>query len=552
MIVEPVRIEACDHQTMRSARVIWPGNEFVLWFRGPAAVVDGSVDASAFLCATLPLAMWAGSDLSVEGPVSPRLAGRIGDLQAVYRAWNPELASIDVEVDVYDGVATAVSESASFFSRGVDSTFTAAHEGARVLVFGDHLDPRHDDEVRAEEIRRARRAAACLGRQLVVVASSARTLTDQIGVDWEDALGAGLSFLAHGVAAGFGSVMVPSSDSYESVEPCGSSPLLDPLFSTERVEIVHGTISHSRLGKIRWLAEHAPETLQYLKVCYSENRADNCGRCGKCVYTMACLQAAGVLDRASEFPPTIDPDLVRGLRLPHLKARIDWAELIDELSRTGADGALRRAIVDVLEASTLSARYRTLPNGRWIPRRWTRDQRLELVLSLVLEGRLPASSAGEFADDHPLALKRSWTGGRHTYEMGAPSAGHGNALGVLLARPLPGAIPIWFTADRRLLTRGMTPRPTARVGHRVPGSRLWRRLTRPPTTTSGSHALDESTAGSPDAYLHGQDGPDRVPLYLSWHPAFDDQLLSTTPDEAHRSGYGPCILLGYLEAPPSE
>ena len=54
-----------------------------------------------------------------------------------------------------------------------------------------------------------------------------------------------------------------------------------------------------------------------LKVCFYEDRSDNCGSCSKCLLTMLALEAAGARDHATAFPAEIDlwldqPLAVRG------------------------------------------------------------------------------------------------------------------------------------------------------------------------------------------------------------------------------------------------
>jgi hypothetical protein len=284
-------------------------------------------------------------------------------------------------------------ESVVFFSRGVDSLYAAARDraGARerdTLVYVDGLEPRHDDAVRDAEIARAGAAADDLGMRLVVMCSNVRRLVDPLARDWEDALGAGLAFLAHSLAGGARAALIPSGDDYLTVEPAGSSPLLDPLFSTESMAIEHDHLVRSRLEKIHWIARERPDLLGHLKVCFKENRPDNCGTCGKCLLTMACLQLAGALDRATQFPDELDVDAIAGMKLPHLKARLEWIELVNALPERSPDDALRGAILDVIRSSALDAPRHESPHGPlWVDPTSIRNHRLNAVLSLVIEGK---------------------------------------------------------------------------------------------------------------------------------------------------------------------
>jgi hypothetical protein len=343
--------------------------------------------------------MRRGEDLEVVEPVSPRLLDRCEEIQAVYAAWDPMMQPIAIRAR-----ATAPRHrrrrpwrprkaSVAFFSRGVDSLYAAARNGAtarerETLVFVDGLEPRHDDAVREAEIARARAAADDLGLRLVVTGSNVRRLVDPLARDWEDALGAGLAFLAHSLAGGARRALIPSGDDYLTVEPAGSSPLLDPLFSTESMTIEHDHLVRSRLEKVRWIARERPDLLRHLKVCFKENRADNCGTCGKCLLTMACLHLVGALDAASQFPNELDIDAIAAMKLPHLKARLEWIEVVHELPEQGADAALRDAILGVIRSSALDAPRHETPEGRvWVDPMSIRNHRLNATLSLVLEGK---------------------------------------------------------------------------------------------------------------------------------------------------------------------
>jgi len=403
VIVEPVAVRRSGTDVERSTVLHGRFGEHRLVVRGPKGVVDGSTDASSPTAAALAFAMRHEEELRIDGPVDPVLRRALDEIQAAYLAWDRQASPVAVDAP-QSGAAPARRgrrrperrprpRRAAFFSRGVDSLFTAARDRAGAteldaLVFVDGLEPRHDEAVRAEELRLATAAAGRLGLPLVAVETNVRELFDPAGFDWEDAVGAGLASVALALAGGFDEVVIPSGDSYATVEPCGTSPLLDPLFSTSRVRVVHDSLAHSRLGKVGWLVAHRPDLLGDIKVCFKENRADNCGRCGKCLLTMACLQAHGALDRATAFSSPIDPDDIRAFRLPTAKARADWAEVARALDPTGPGGEVRAAALDTLRTSVLTTADRVDHDGNpvWSAPYWLRNHRLNEVLSLVVDG----------------------------------------------------------------------------------------------------------------------------------------------------------------------
>lgn len=363
---------------------------------GPVEAIDRSDELTGALCLALPIAMRTAEVLEVAGPVDPLLADRLEDLQALYLAWDRAATPTEVRIGslAHHRRHHEQRQVAAFFSRGVDSAYTAARprraaERLDALVFVDGLEPVHGEEVRRVEVDRARAMAERLDLELLAVRAEVRAPFEAAGFDWEDAVGPALASVAHALGRRFRRMTIPSGDSYATVEPAGTSPLLDPLLSSERVEIVHDSIARSRLGKVGWLAAERPELLADLKVCFKEDRPDNCGRCGKCLLTMACLEAHGVLGAARGFPDAIDLDAIRAFRLPMLKARQDWAELAAALDPDGPHADLRAAALATIATSALDGpRDRDRDgNPTWVGPWWLRNHRLNETLSLVVDGR---------------------------------------------------------------------------------------------------------------------------------------------------------------------
>ncbi|MEZ5141971.1 MAG: hypothetical protein R2726_05545 [Acidimicrobiales bacterium] len=392
-------------------------------------------------------------------------------------------------------------------------------------MFVDGLEPRHDPQVRAHEAERAAALADELGAPLVVARSNVRSVTDGFGFDWEDVLGAGLSSVAHALAGGLGSVTIPPTHSLRTFRACGSSPLLDPHYSTERLAIEHGSITSTRLGKIGWLAANEPALLGHLKVCYAQNRPDNCGECPKCVLTMLQLHVAGVLGAATQFPVAVDPAVVRAVHpRDSYHFRVEWSLTAERLAGTGHDGELRRAMVDVLRASTVAAGPRPA-DDRWLHHQTIGVADTDALLELFLEGRIPrAQPPSRPAEPTTVALVRWGEAGRFRCAVAAPGEATGAAgrvLGALVLVPLPRSVPVWLADDGRLLTRGM-PDP------------------------------DGATLREPDGFLHLRGGDGRLPLHLATGDDGHDQVVTTDPAEAERLGYRDLRLLGHLEPVPAD
>ena len=373
MIIDDIRCAESGGAVERSARFRWRGETLRVFVRLPpdlAPPVEQAGDGSPFLAMGLLPAMMAGEDLEVTGPVSARLLGRVELAAGAYVSWDPGLRRPALRVQGPGATAAAARGVGCFFSRGVDSMLSAVVERMEPgplthLIFGNGLEPGHSPPVAREEIRIARVAATLMGLPLVVIETNVRMLTEGRR-DWADAHGSALAGVGLALSGCLGAIVIPSTDTFASLVPFGSSPVLDPLFSTELVRVHHDDIALTRVSKVAVLAGQRPDLLPHLKVCFREDRPDNCGRCGKCLLTMAALQAAGGLARATGFPDEIDVDRIRALRLAPLQSRMHWVAVIRALGASGADGVLRAAIAHALRRSA-----RPGP-GQWLRLVWSR------------------------------------------------------------------------------------------------------------------------------------------------------------------------------------
>jgi hypothetical protein len=188
--------------------------------------------------------------------------------------------------------------------------------------------------------------AGALGRESLPVATNVREFVSDL--DWA-AVAHGAAMASVGLLFGqlFHTIYVPATAALARlhIKPLGSHPALDPLWSTEAVEVVHDGAETRRVDKVRAIAA-SPLALQYLRVCW-ENRggAYNCGECGKCMRTMVDLELAGALERAETFPHAIDlPAIERLYRPPDRGGRIAWFDTLAEARRLD-----RRDLVEAIE-----------------------------------------------------------------------------------------------------------------------------------------------------------------------------------------------------------
>ena len=97
---------------------------------------------------------------------------------------------------------------------------------------------------------------------------------------------------------------VPAGQSHRDLFPLLTHPLLDPLWSTETLEVVHDGCEATRFEKIQVLRRDEI-ALDHLAVCNKPWAVVNCGGCEKCLRTMTNLHLAGALERTSTLPDTV-------------------------------------------------------------------------------------------------------------------------------------------------------------------------------------------------------------------------------------------------------
>ena len=593
MIVDRLEERDADGLIERSARLRWNGGEFRLRIAVPPELAPAELDASPFMSAALLPAMVFHEDLAVDGPVSPLLVRRADEIQRIYHAWDPALRRGAVTVAEERAGEPSGGGLGALFSRGVDSFFAALHPRAthrvELLIFCSTMDPFEDEASRAEQRGLARAAAAAVGLPLTNVRLNLRELTERI-INFGDIHGAALASLAQSVSGGLGSVVVASSYGAAELSAWGSSPLLDPLFSTETLEVQHDSVAFTRLEKVAWLARERPDVFEHAEVCQQRHSPGNCGRCDKCLLTAAELVAAGAPGAIPGLPARPDPRAIRVERPSTVGRRLMYLNIHGALPNNAEHAELKAAITHSLRRSARPrarewlqamrewrARIRTRINpvyplyGSTILTVW-----MARLLEVLRYGPPPDREAPlephgpavpwEAARNGRTGLVRGLDLGarRHVYAIGAaPRALLVGELGALERTALPGTRPVWITADRRLSLTA-TPAP-ASIGGRAVRLRwaaaplgwresdvrmraaaladrmgeLWRRR-RPPLATSAGFE-----PRSPAGWIHAESGPDRVPLYAATHTATGDQLVTRDPGEARDMGFSPADLLGY-------
>lgn len=296
--------------------------------------IDGSADP-AVPAALLP-AMRRGETLRCARSISPRLRESTEQFQRIIGSWDRELHA---GARRFSTVAVEAPErppserggggrgTACFFTGGADSLHSAITHLDRLdaLIHVRGFGTLSDETPLGAMIRdRVREAARLLGLPMIEVTTDLRHFADACGVSWDEYHGSALATIALLLSPHFSRVLIPATNTYTDLVPLGSHPLLDPLWSTERVEIVHDGADASRIEKLRTAAGH-PAGRAHLQVCWEHrNERYNCGVCEKCVRTGVGVRLAGLEGAFPDVPvPTI-----RQVALTRLAGRgLAWKDL---------------------------------------------------------------------------------------------------------------------------------------------------------------------------------------------------------------------------------
>jgi len=400
-------IPSPSNKIQLSARVTYKGRgtaSEVVWFEFNEGLLEQtSRSGDPWLLALLPFAFVSHQPLQIELALDPILLNNVRHLMAIWSRWYPEFSPIPIEASREDQSPEAPSRSAVFFSGGVDSFFTVLNQRAHKDHPIDDLLFVHGADIPIRETGGFARAKASIAfasqawnMRLLTVGTNLRSTRFRLA-DWGQ--------LSHGALLGavgllfegrYRQIYISSSWPQGVLPPYGSHPDTDPLMSTSHTAFVHYGVWANRIQKITSISSE-PIALDNLRVCWKNVDGSNCGRCTKCLRTMAVLEILGKLEACTAFPSNqLDLNRLRNAPLgndwqhysflgPFARehGRTDIAEAFEAARSRAARrdhlvlfGMVQRAAMRLRRSA--KARQWLLPPLRWLRRvvSHTKDTRL--------------------------------------------------------------------------------------------------------------------------------------------------------------------------------
>lgn len=369
MIISDLSYDETNHYQELSAKVspqTSQEGDFRVWFRIPPEQGHLALSGEPFLAGFLIPCMYAGENLHIEASISESLLKNLDSIQNLITTWYPQFQKISVTcTETSQSLAEIKQDNlgqGSCFSGGVDSWYSLLKHQETIshliLVRGFDIKTEDEDEKLWQMTRQnAEMIAQSFEKKLITITTNLRTQTDlqwlfhpkwakikyiwgkhYQGNFWGKCLhGSCLAAIGLLLQQNISEFIIPSTHSYPHLRPWGSHPLLDPLWSTASLSVIHDGCEVDRFEKIKYKVSHSDLALKTIKVCYKNPLNQyNCCECEKCLRTMMQLRLCGKLDQAIAFPKPLNFNKVKKLVSDPLKFHyyrkiMEEAEIIGDI-----------------------------------------------------------------------------------------------------------------------------------------------------------------------------------------------------------------------------
>jgi len=341
------------------------GERHEVWFRASQGPLASGPEP--FLAATLVPAMRAGGPLEIPTAVSPKLLDSTDKIQEIFHCWYPDYKKIPIDAPGKPGGAPPDGRGVGcFFSGGVDSYYSVLRHQEEIttliLVHGFDIEL-ENVALRQRVTAMIREAAERLGKHLIEIETNLRDFCDAYANWPTHQFGAALAAVAMMLAPQLRKVYFPASLSYRDLTPCGSHPLIDPLWSTEEMEVILDGLAVTRLQKVARVAS-SEVAMKSLRVCWENPEgAYNCCKCEKCLRTMIELQIHDALHKCTAFDHPLDLRRIARIDVTDKYHKIFVEESLGAVEQTGKHPQLAKALRDALDRKYYRGLWRV---GRWV------------------------------------------------------------------------------------------------------------------------------------------------------------------------------------------
>ena len=277
---------------------------------------------SWLLCSALAAMRYGEQRIAFDAPISAEIKDGLINAMKCLREWhggNRRVIPIEAPVRV-KAFPHKPHRAGALFSGGIDAlamvrdnqlSFSPDHPRRiqdGILVYGVLEGENAPDSNFQNVVDAVAAMANDAGMELIQLYTNAYAHFRDLDSDYSfwrfEYHGSFLAAIAHVLIPRLSVASIASTYDFANLEPWGSHPLLDPLYSTTELQIRHENAALSRLEKTKLVGEW-DVALKQLRVCNEkasyQNGNYNCGRCEKCVRTMTAFLALGMLDRIATF-----------------------------------------------------------------------------------------------------------------------------------------------------------------------------------------------------------------------------------------------------------
>jgi len=297
------------------AEVIYDNKEFkpeLYWFEVDKKYKDYiNTSGNPWLVCLIPLAVTIGEPLQLYNPIDAKLLENIKKLMQIWKGWYPNLHIIPIEAPVINFAGKREhKKTAVFFSGGVDSFFTVLRHNNIDSKSDIHIDdliciwgldiPLANPDAFSRMQKSLGKVAGKIGVELMPIVTNIRENRLESSGWGRLYFGSALASAALVLENRYDRVLIASGGEGFALPSWGSHPITDPLYSTEKVQVIYDSLEYTRLGKIRFIGNFRVAQ-KYLRVCWQGRSDKNCCACPKCYRTMTTLSALGMLDKFITF-----------------------------------------------------------------------------------------------------------------------------------------------------------------------------------------------------------------------------------------------------------